>query len=144
MENIKIIPGNIAVDDRGSVRFVNDFNFAGVKRFYQVQNHRAGFIRAWHGHMHEAKYIYVAKGAALIGAMPFDKQTTNAGEFKKTLAADKPEILYIPPRYYNGFKTLTDDAILMFFSTSTLKESANDDIRMPWNTIPNFWNEEQR
>jgi dTDP-4-dehydrorhamnose 3,5-epimerase len=44
----KIINGGIAPDDRGSVRFVNDFDFAKVKRFYQVENHRAGFIRAWH------------------------------------------------------------------------------------------------
>ena len=29
----KIINGGVATDDRGSVRFVNDFNFDGVKRF---------------------------------------------------------------------------------------------------------------
>ena len=37
--------------------FVNDFNFENVKRFYQVENHRQGFIRAWHGHKKEGKYI---------------------------------------------------------------------------------------
>ncbi len=58
-----IIPGGVAVDDRGSVRFVNDFDFKNVKRFYQVENHRVGFIRAWHGHLKESKYVYVVRGS---------------------------------------------------------------------------------
>ena len=37
--DIAILDGGIATDDRGCVRFVNDFNFKGVKRFYQVENH---------------------------------------------------------------------------------------------------------
>ena len=70
MSDPKVINGGVAVDDRGSVTFVNDFDFSGVKRFYQVQNHRRGFIRAWHGHKKEAKYVYVPRGTALIGTIP--------------------------------------------------------------------------
>jgi hypothetical protein len=33
MEETKVLNGGLAVDDRGSVSFVNDFNFEGVKRF---------------------------------------------------------------------------------------------------------------
>jgi len=64
-----VIKGGIAVDDRGSLRFVNDFDFAGIRRFYMVENHAAGFVRAWHGHRHEAKFVYVVSGAALITAV---------------------------------------------------------------------------
>ena len=39
MKEVNLINGGVAVDDRGSVRFVNDFDFEGVKRFYQVQNY---------------------------------------------------------------------------------------------------------
>ena len=42
----EIIKGGVAVDDRGCVRFVNDFDFKDVKRFYQISNHEKGFIRA--------------------------------------------------------------------------------------------------
>lgn len=66
---IKLINGGLSVDDRGSVTFVNDFNFSDVKRFYIVENHRVGFIRAWHGHEKEGKYVFVVKGTALIGAV---------------------------------------------------------------------------
>jgi len=74
MDTIKIINGGISVDDRGSVRFVNDFNFENVKRFYQVENHRKGFIRAWHGHKKEGKYVYVSSGTALIGVVNMDSE----------------------------------------------------------------------
>ena len=39
MSETKLMNGGIAVDDRGSVRFVNDFNFENVKRFFY-----AGFV----------------------------------------------------------------------------------------------------
>ena len=40
--------------DRGEVGFVNDFDFEGVKRFYTLKNHPAGYVRAWHAHRREA------------------------------------------------------------------------------------------
>ena len=67
-----LLRGGLAVDDRGAVGFVNDFDFAGVKRFYTVQNHAAGFVRAWHGHRREAKYVTVVQGAMLIACVEVD------------------------------------------------------------------------
>jgi len=65
--DIKIIPGDIAVDDRGSLTFCNEFNFENVKRSYTVENFSPYFIRAWHGHKKESKYVTVVTGSALIG-----------------------------------------------------------------------------
>ena len=55
-----------------TLRFVNDFNLEGIKRFYQVENHEKGFIRAWHGHKKEGKYVYVARGTAWVGAVDME------------------------------------------------------------------------
>ena len=119
-----LINGGLATDDRGTVRFVNEFNFDGVKRFYQVQNHRAGFIRAWHGHHKEGKYVYVAKGTAIIGAVPIDmmieKNVDQSKVFKTVLSSNNPKVLFIPAGYANGFKSLEENTIVQFFSTSTL------------------------
>lgn len=143
----KIINGGVATDDRGSVRFVNDFNFAGVKRFYQVQNHRVGFIRAWHGHRKEGKYVYVAKGTAIIGAVPIDmmieKNIDQTKIFKTTLSSTNPKVLFIPAGYANGFKSLEEGTIVQFFSTSTLEESLGDDIRFDYDLV-NIWEEDYR
>jgi dTDP-4-dehydrorhamnose 3,5-epimerase len=136
-----MISGGLAVDDRGEVGFVNDFSFQGVKRFYTVSNHRAGFIRAWHGHRKEGKYVTAVAGSAVVGAVRIDdweKPSRALSVERFVLSAKRPSVLFIPPGYANGFMSLTDDLKLMFFSTSTLEESAGDDIRFdsrwwdPW------------
>ena len=127
-----LIDGGLAVDDRGQVSFVNDFKFSDVKRFYMVSNHKAGFVRAWHAHKKEAKYVLVVKGAAVVGAVKiddWDKPNKNTEVKRFVLSEKKPSVLYIPAGYGNGFMSLTKDAQLIFFSTSTIKESLNDDIR---------------
>ena len=136
---IKLIQGGISIDDRGSVTFINDFNFLDVKRFYVVENHRTGFIRAWHGHQKEGKYVFVVKGTALIGAVEMTSES-----IQKIILSDRnPKILYIPPGYANGFKTLEEDTRIIFYSTSTLQESLSDDIRFPFDKW-NIWEEDFR
>ena len=105
MKDSKIIGGGVVVDDRGSVSFVNEFDFGGVKRFYQVENHRSGFIRAWHGHKHEGKYVYVTQGSALVGVVNMDTEKIE----KFVLSSKTPKILWIPPGHANGFKNLEKD-----------------------------------
>lgn len=124
--------GRIAVDDRGSLSFVNEFAFERVKRFYVVSNHRAGFVRAWHAHKHEEKYVLVVEGAALVCAVAIDDWSSpnRAAEVHRyVLSAALPSILSIPSGYANGFMSLTEQTKVMFFSTSTLDESRGDDIR---------------
>src|SRR5579863_8261926 len=127
-----VMAGGLAIDDRGELGFVNDFNFEGVKRFYTVSNHRSGFVRAWHGHRREGKYVTAVSGSALIGAVRVDDWDNPSRDLpvqRLVISARKPVVVYIPPGYANGFMSLTDDLKLMFFSTSTLAESAGDDIR---------------
>jgi len=131
-DEIRLIEGSLAVDDRGSVSFVNDFNFRGVKRFYIVTNHKAGFIRAWHAHRHEAKYVAVIRGSAIVGAVKIDnweKPSKDGMVSRYVLSALKPAVLYIPTGYANGFMSLTEDATLVFYSTATIEESRGDDVR---------------
>lgn len=137
--NIRKIEGGLFADDRGFLRFVNNFNFEGVKRFYQVENHSKNFIRAWHGHNKEAKYVYVSKGSILLGAVNMETEEI----FKTTLTSQSPSVLFIPPGYANGFKTLDEGTVVMFFSTSTLEESKGDDIRFDFDKW-NIWEEDYR
>ena len=139
-----LMQGNLSADDRGSVAFVNDFGFQNVKRFYTVTNFRAGFVRAWHAHRKESKYVTVLQGAAVVGAVAIDDwegPSREARVHRHVLSAVRPAVLFIPAGYANGFMSLTDDTKLMFFSTSTLEESGGDDIRYdarywnPWEVI---------
>lgn len=128
---MKVFEGKIIADDRGTVRFINDFDFEGVKRFYQVENHKSGYIRAWHAHNREGKYIYVVTGAALIGIVDFNDESAVPKKF--VLSAEIPKVLWVPPCNANGFMSLREDTRIMFYSTSTLEESVGDDIRFAYN-----------
>jgi dTDP-4-dehydrorhamnose 3,5-epimerase-like enzyme len=137
----QLMEGGLAVDDRGEVAFVNRFNFEGVQRFYAVSNHAPGFVRAWHAHRRESKYVIVIDGAAIVGAVLIDDWKTPSRDAKVhryVLSADKPAVLYIPPGYANGFMSLTAETKLIFFSTSSVEESKEDDVRFdarywdPW------------
>lgn len=138
---MRLINGGVAVDDRGQLTFANEFNFENVKRFYMVENHRQGFIRAWHGHKKEAKYAFVCSGSALVCTVKVDNwenPSKNLDINRIVISSKNPKILYIPAGYANGFMSLTNDTKIIFFSSSTLEESAGDDYRFesrywdPW------------
>lgn len=145
---LKLIEGNRVFDDRGSVSFVNDFNFKDVKRFYQVYNYEAKFVRAWHGHKKEGKYITVAKGSAIIGAVLLDALIENRppGETEWTrvvLSDNNPAVLWVPPGWANGAMSLVPETIITYYSTATIKESSKDDFRFnPYQV--NIWSIEER
>ena len=136
---IRLIPGATAVDDRGRVRFCNEFDFAGVKRFYVVSNHEPRFTRAWHGHEKEGKYAFVASGAALFAVVrveDWDAPDRQAPIERLVLSEDKPGVLAIPGGHAHGFMTLAPHTRIFFFSTASLEESGEDDYRFPHDT----WN----
>ncbi len=135
----RLMEGGMVVDDRGSISFVNEFQFEGVKRFYIICNHTVGFVRAWHGHKQEAKYVMAVSGAAVLAAVEIDDWQSPSKDLlihRYVLSAEKPSILYIPKGFANGSKTLTQDTKLLFFSTSLLEESKKDDVRYD----PYYWN----
>lgn len=138
----RLYTGDLAVDDRGSVGFVNDFGFAGVKRFYAVENHQAGFVRAWHAHRREGKYVWVAQGAAIVAAVKiadWDQPLAGGPVCRYVLSASKPAVLWVPPGHANGFKSLTADAKVVFFSTATIEESRGDDVRWGPGQFGDVW-----
>lgn len=143
-EKIILFKGGISVDDRGSLHFVNDFHFEGVKRFYQVENHRRGFVRAWHGHQREGKYVWVANGSALIGVAPINAAHGDVSCCEKFVLSEKSSsILWIPPQHFNGFMSLAEHTKVIFYSTLTMEEAKDDDIRLPYDTW-NLWEEHFR
>ena len=132
------IQGDLSKDERGVVKFINNFKFEGIKRFYIVENINTEIIRAFHGHMKEAKYVFVVSGSILLCTVFLDDKKNPSKENKVekfVLKSNSPEILYIPPSFANGFRTLEEDTKVIFFSTTTLEESLADDYRFP----SNYW-----
>ncbi len=141
MQKPEIINGGLAVDDRGQLTFANDFSFAGIKRFYMVENFSIDTIRAWHGHLKEEKYVFVSSGSAIISAVEMDdtKNPNKNNEVHRfVLSAKKPFILRIPAGYANGFRSLEEGTKIIFFSSSSLEDSKGDDYRFP----ADYWGKE--
>lgn len=141
-----LIKGGVAFDDRGSLSFVNSFDLRQYRRCYTVKNHTEGFIRAWHGHLKEIKALMVITGTALVAAVEMTdtkKPDKDKEVHRFVLSAASPSILVVPAGYVNGFKTLSADAVILIFSSSTLEESQGDDYRFPYDYW-NPWQIEQR
>ena len=138
----RLMEGGLVADARGTIKFVNDFTFAGVKRFYIIETHEEGCVRAWHAHRYEAKYVAVVRGAAIVGAVrieDWEKPPRDSTVHRYVLSASKPAILYIPGGFANGFKALTPEAGLVYFSTATLAESEVDDVRLEADYFDDAW-----
>ena len=49
--------------------------------------------------------------------------------FSWILDSKIPNVIYVPPGYANGSKSISKDMKLLIFSTSTLKQHLKDDFR---------------
>ena len=127
-----IIPGNSFTDSRGTLRFVNDFDFSDVKRFYQIENSSTDVIRAWQAHKKENKYFFASSGSFLICAVEiddWDNPSPNLDVKEFILSATTSAILMIPSGYANGIKALEEGSKLLVFSSNTLEDGKDDNYR---------------
>jgi len=134
----QVIQGGSFSDARGMLRYVNDFDFDGIKRFYIIiQNKQAG-PRAWQGHREETKYFFCIKGSFHVFLVKPDDWNSPSGNLETQhfhLTDKENRLLKIPAGYANGFIASDEQSSLLVFSDKTLEESKTDDYR--FNT--EFW-----
>lgn len=133
-ERPELIRGAASTDDRGRVYFVNDFDPAGGRRLYFVENFAVGTVRAWHAHRHERKWVLAVSGASLAACVEIDDWETPSKDqevHRFVLDAANPSVLAIPPGFANGAMSLTPQTKLLYLSDKALDESLGDDIRYP-------------
>ena len=131
----ELFKGGISIDKRGSVSYNNNLLFRKkIKRFYLVQNFKKNFVRAWHGHKIEAKYILCIQGKAKVSAVKINNFKNPSKKIKPDhfiLDGKLPSVVYVPPGYANGSKSISKDMKLLIFSSTDLKQSLKDDYRFP-------------
>ena len=138
MEGVTLLKGNTFTDTRGSLHFVNEFDFPGVQRFYQIIHPDTSVVRAWQGHQVEHKYFYVVRGSfAIAWVQPDDwvQPSAQLPAYYEVLKAGTPAVLSVPPGYANGIKALEKDSVLMVYSNLNLEQSAED----RWSYDPALW-----
>jgi len=147
-KNIEIVNVEAFYDDRGEIIYCNEFNFIQkkIKRFYQITNNNINFVRAWHGHKNEEKFLFVLQGTFRICTVKIDnwKNPSKRLPVKEFIInANSPKILLIPGGYAHGTQNLKIDSKLMIFSTFSTKQSIQDDYRFKSNLWFN-WNIQSR
>lgn len=124
-----LIEGGIFNDERGSLRYVNDFSLSKFKRFYLVKNKDVNFIRAWQGHKKEIKVFYPIKGSFVISWVKiddFENASKNLIAEHCILDSKISGALVVDKRYANGFKAKESNSELLVFSNLSLEESQED------------------
>ena len=135
----RIISGGSHVDARGTVCFVNDFDFKGVDRFYTVRAHAPREPRGWVGHQRDHKWFFAVQGTTLVAVVKPDRWETPSSSLPVTrfvLSAAKPQVLHVPPGCATASISLSDNAILTVFSSGAIEKAKADDHRFAESTWP--------
>lgn len=134
MNTLNIITGDIFEDQRGQVKYINNFDLKEVKRIYSITPADVKKIRAWQGHELEKKWFLVTKGSFEFKFIKVENWKKPELNLKKTtiiLSENDSKVIELPGGYVNGFKALKKNSTVMIFSNFNLEESKNDDYRFP-------------
>ena len=136
-----LIEGGVFLDNRGTLQFVNDFDLAPIKRMYFITHPLIETVRAWQGHKIESRWFFCVKGSFKVKLVKVDnwQNPSNSCEvFEYQLSENKPQVLYMPNGFANGFKATEKDSKLMILSNYGLNDVENDDYRFDSNKWVNW------
>lgn len=123
------IQGGIAQDERGQIRFVNDFDMTPVKRFYIIKNKDIDLVRGWRGHRIEQRWFYVLSGSFSLDLVQIDDWSQPSQELavqNKILKADDLQVLYIPAGYATAIRGLEEESELLVYSDYHVSHATED------------------
>lgn len=123
------IKGGIAQDERGQIRFVNDFDMTEVKRFYIIKNKDTDLVRGWRGHRIEQRWFYVLSGAFSLDLVQIDDWIQPSRELlveNCVMSSDDLTVLYIPAGYATAIRALEEQSELLVYSDYPVSHASED------------------
>jgi len=129
IEGVKLVKVLSFEDERGSLVqiFEEGENLPKARRIYVVKNWNKDTVRAFHKNFSETKYFFVLSGTVkfvLIDDRP--KSSTYRQEEKIILTSEKPMVLVVPAEVHNGWKALTDGALLLGIADTLMAEHKDE------------------
>lgn len=113
------------MDARGTLRFCNEFDMGGVRRFYTISNSTEHGKRGWIMHKRETKWFFPVRGKTKVKV-----EIEGGRQMSYLLDADDSAVLQVPPE--NWFLIEQDGtAEVLVFSNCTTGEFPDDDFRRP-------------
>lgn len=130
MASIQTIPGDIAQDQRGSIRFVNDFDLTAVKRFYIIENANTEIIRGWRAHRTEQRWFFVLEGGFAMSYVKVDdwEQPSRKLEVSEiSWRASDNSVVHVPVGFATAFRALEPWSKLLVFADFDIEHAKDDD-----------------
>lgn len=123
------VQGGSASDERGEIRFVNNFDMSLVKRFYIITNRSTEIIRGWRGHKIEDRWFFVIEGSFkvdLVYINDWSNPSRDLNVISFTIHANDNKVLHIPKGYATTFQQEVDNSKLLVFANFGIENSEND------------------
>ncbi|WP_426790112.1 WxcM-like domain-containing protein [Sphingobacterium sp. WOUb80] len=140
MNKISIIRGGSANDERGQIRFVNDFDMGLVKRFYLIKNIDTELIRGWRGHKIEQRWFYVLSGSFSVNLIKIDNWESPDSESnieRIVLKSSEMQILHVPSGFCTAFRALDINSELLVYADYPIAHATLDDYTWPLSYFKN-------
>jgi dTDP-4-dehydrorhamnose 3,5-epimerase-like enzyme len=132
MSEVKVVEGEIFIDERGKINSLNNFTFDDVQRIYFIHHHDKSIVRGWHGHKNEKKWFYCVKGEFVLGIVKPDNWENPSSDLKTEifcLSENHSKLICVPEGYANSIKAVTDNSILLVLSSKKVPEAYADSWR---------------
>lgn len=123
--------GGCHTDNRGCVKYNNDFNMSMIKRMYTIENNTNNSIRGWQGHKIEQRWFIASMGSFQIDVksiLAFTNEDSTQEILSFKLLSTSLDVLHIPAGYVTCIHSLEKNAQLLVFSDFELG-AVNDEWR---------------
>lgn len=136
-----LIKGACFKDDRGELKYNNQFDASVVKRMYMIKNSEANPVRGWQGHQIEQRWFIAVNGRFEIFVIEPDNWTKPSPQLLAEnfiIDVQTFDVLHIPPGYITAIKSLQKDSALLTMSDFLLG-TVSDEYRFPINYFENIF-----
>lgn len=131
---VTTIQGGSAQDERGGIRFVNDFDMTPIKRFFIIRNADTSLIRGWSAHRIEQRWFYVLSGSFSIDIVKIDDWESPSTELEvinHILRATDAKVLHLSAGYATAIQALEPGSELLVYSDYPISHAPIDNYTYP-------------
>lgn len=121
----KLIKGNCHIDNRGSLKYNNDFISSDVKRIYIIENQNTDLKRGWQGHKIEQRWFSALTGSfeiKLIRIDNWDKPSPSLEPYVYNLESSEFDVLHIPAGHISCIQATSPNSKLLVMADFALGE----------------------
>lgn len=120
-----IIKGGFFEDDRGSLKFNNNFDTSSIKRLYIIQNKNCEIIRGWQGHKVEQRWFTALVGDFVIRVIKinnWNNPAKNSDILTFELNSSQLDVLHVPFGYVTSIQSKSRENKLLVMSDHKLNQ----------------------